>query len=186
MKGTKSAIRYAKALLELSIEQNHLDVTMQDMQTLSGVLHDSRDFRSFLASEVIKPDQKEAVVERVLKSSLSELVYNFILLIIRHSREAIMSEIALAFERQYKAHMNIVTAEVTSAYALSETEKETIKKIVAEAVSGTIEIVEHVDESIIGGIILKVGDRQIDASISHTLEDLKRALINDHYVSKID
>src|SRR5438874_1893648 len=100
MQNPRLAGRYAKSLLDLSIEQNGLDATLQDVQLVDSVCRQSRDFTLMLRSPVIKADKKEAIINAVLGPSLRPLTRGFINLLVTKGREANLPEIAAAFIAQ--------------------------------------------------------------------------------------
>jgi F-type H+-transporting ATPase subunit delta len=185
MKSNKAAGRYAKSLLNLATERKELDAAFKDMSAVSDVAGSVKDFRILLESKVIKPDQKLAVMDKVFGKSFSDLTMKFITIITNHNREAILADIAEAFIAQYKAQHNIIIAEVTSAVKLSDEDRKKIRRIVSEISEGEVEIEETVDPEIIGGVVIRVGDKQVDASVALRLETLKRELINKTYEAQI-
>src|SRR4051812_39991370 len=113
MKGTKAASRYAKALLELAIEQNKIENVSADMQALSSASKETREFQLFLDSPVINPEKKNSIFKELF-GQFDVLTSSFVELITKNGREAILPEIAEAFEAQMKAHMGIVPVTLIS------------------------------------------------------------------------
>lgn len=185
MKSNKAAGRYAKSLLGLAIEQKELDTAFKDMSVVAEVAANEKDFRILLESKVIKPDQKMAVMKKVFGNSFSDLTMKFINIITQHNREPLLAHIANAFIAQYKAYKNIIIAEVTSAVQLTDEDRKKIREIVSDISKGEVEIQENINTEILGGVIIRVGDKQVDASVSQRLETLKRELINKSYEAQI-
>lgn len=177
MKGTKSAIRYAKALLELAIEQNKVDLVVKDMEFFVNSLDENYDLHIFLKSPVINADKKLNVLNE-LYSHFDVLPKSFIQLITKNGRESILPVIALSFIDLVKSHKNIIPVTLISATELSKTSKEKILSKVK--VSGTIELTEEIDSSLIGGFIIRIGDVQVDASVNSQLKKLKIDLITNN------
>ena len=177
MKSTKSAIRYAKALLELSIENSNLDEVSSDMKRIVESSNETNDFKVFLSSPVIKSDKKIEVL-KVLFVGFEKLTNSFIDLITKNKREYLLIEIAEAYLYLLKKHQQIVPVSITSARKL---EKETLNQILDKMkshVEGDFEVTEEVDESLIGGFIVKMDDKQIDASVLTQLNRMKQELAN--------
>ena len=177
MKSTKSAIRYAKALLELSIENANLEEVSANMKRVVAASNETPDFKVFLKSPIIKTDKKIAII-RVLFVDFEKLSLSFIELITKNKREYLLVEIAEAFMFLIKKHKNIVPVSIKSARKL---EKETLNQILEKLksmVDGNIEVTEEVDESLIGGFIVKMDDKQIDASVLNQLKRMKQELAN--------
>lgn len=175
MKGTKAASRYAKALLELAIEHNQIDAVLNDMKYLSVVSGDSREFQLLVQSPIVNSDKKIAIFGELF-GQFQEISRKFIDLITKKGREALLSEIASSFEDQVNKYKGITPITITSAVPLSETAKSKIVSKVKGSVSGTLEITEKIDPALIGGFIVRMDDKQIDASIASQLDNLKQRL----------
>ena len=177
MRSTKSAIRYAKAILELSSETNAVDQVSADMERIVETGNDTGDFQVFLNSPVIKTDKKISIL-KVLFSEFTELTMSFIELITKNKREYLLTEIASAFVNLLKKQNGIVPISVTSAVKL---EKQTLNQILEKLkshVDGEFEVTEEVDPALIGGFVVRMEDKQIDASIASQLNRMKIELAN--------
>jgi len=177
MRSTKSAIRYAKAILELSSETNAVDQVASDMERIVEAGNDTGDFQVFLNSPVIKTDKKISIL-KVLFPEFTELTMSFIELITKNKREYLLTEIASAFVSLLKKQNGIVPISVTSAVKL---EKQTLNRILEKLkshVDGAFEVTEEVDPSLIGGFVVRMEDKQIDASIASQLNRMKIELAN--------
>jgi F-type H+-transporting ATPase subunit delta len=119
MKGSKTANRYAQALLDLAIERNVLDVVAGDMKFLSIVCAENRDFELMLASPIVRADKKIAVLKTVF-THFDALSTQFIELIAKNGREAILPEIAIAFEAQLNDHRGILPCLLYTSDAADE------------------------------------------------------------------
>jgi F-type H+-transporting ATPase subunit delta len=177
MKGTKSAIRYAKALLELAIEQNKVDLVLKDMEFFVNSGNDNYDLLVFLKSPVINADKKLNVLNELF-SHFDVLSKSFIQLITKNGREAILPVIASSFIDLVKSYKNIIPVTLISATELSKTSKDKILSKVK--VSGTIELKEEIDPTLIGGFIIRIGDVQVDASVNSQIKKLKIDLITNN------
>jgi F-type H+-transporting ATPase subunit delta len=175
MKSTKAASRYAKALLELSIEKNRIDQVTSDISTLLQANNETKEFQLFLDSPVINAEKKNSIF-KVLFPKFDEITTLFIELITKNGREAMIPQIADSFEAQLKAHKGIVPVTLISANALDSKTKETIIAKVQSTITGILEVTEQIDASLIGGFVVKIGDNRIDASVANQLENLKQRL----------
>ncbi len=178
MKGSRVASRYAAALLELSIEQNTVEVIRKDMDQLLSICKNSRDFLAMLKSPVINPHKKNDLYERIFGASMHKLSLAFMKLITKNAREKFLPEIATSFVSQHKTYKNIVEVYVTSATTLDTGAKEKILAKVRQSIKGTLEVYEEVDEKLIGGFVVRIDDMQIDASIRNQLKNLNQILLN--------
>lgn len=175
MKSTKVASRYAKALLELAVEQGKVDSVSGDMQYLSEVSNQSHDFELLLNSPIVKADTKIAIFERIFEQ-YEEVSMAFVKLITKNGREKMLPAIAESFDAQVKEFKGIVPMTLITAKPLDEKTKATILSKVQSMVTGQMEMEEKIDESIIGGFIVRMGDTQIDASIASQFTNLKQRL----------
>lgn len=176
MKSTKSAARYAKALLELAIEKNKLNVVESNVQAIIRAGEETRDFSVFLNSPLIKVDKKIAVLKELF-GDFDPMTLDFLSMVTKNGRENLIMFIAYSFEAQLKTHRGIVPVTIISARKLEGATRDKIVAKIQKSVDGTIELTEKIDESLIGGFIVRMGDKQIDASVSSQLMRLKQELV---------
>jgi F-type H+-transporting ATPase subunit delta len=172
------ALRYAKSLIDLAQEQKVLEAVYQDMLFFAKVADENRGLMLALKSPVVRHDKKLAILEGVFKKNVHPVSYTIFNIITQKNREAIMNSIATEFVKLYDERKGIVKAHITSSMPLTAELRKQFIKIVADATGNTVELEEKVDEKLIGGYILRVGDRQVDASIRKQLNDLKLTLLN--------
>lgn len=175
MKSSKVATRYAQALIELSIEQNNLEAISADMNYFTEVCEANRDFEVMLESPIVKADKKIAVINAIF-DQFHPLSKSFAELITRNGREAMLPQIAVAFNDLLKAHNGILPITLVSAKPLADSVKKSILAKVQGSVEGKLEVTELIDETIVGGFIVRMGDFQIDASVASQLGQLKQRL----------
>jgi F-type H+-transporting ATPase subunit delta len=168
------ASRYAKSLVDLAVEQKQLDAVYKDMTLIKQSIHESRELQLFLKSPVVKPVKKVEVLKALFFSHVSKLTGGYLVLVVNKKRASILEEIAESFIEQYREHNNITTAVITSAVKLDDTVRKKALSIVKGISKGEVELVEKVNPELIGGFILRVGDKQVDNSVSRQLNDLKK------------
>lgn len=176
MKSNKSAVRYAKALLELALEHNKVELIEADILQLLKVAHETRDFQVFLNSPLINIDKKIAVIKQIFPE-FNKTTSDFLALVTNNGRESVMIDIAKQFIAQLKAHRGIVPITIISAQQLEESTKQSILSKISGSITGTPEITEEIDATLIGGFIVRMGDHQIDASVASQLQRLKQQFI---------
>jgi F-type H+-transporting ATPase subunit delta len=181
MKNLKAASRYAKSLLDLSIEKGQLDRVYGDMQFIASEVVSNRDVMLMIKSPIIKADTKMRVLLSVFAGNIGELALAFIQIIADKGRESLLPEIADDFIRQVKAHKNILSVTIISAYPLEESAKQRIVAELSRNHRGAIEIQEATDASVIGGFILRIGDKQIDSSVAGHFRAMRKEFRNNPY-----
>ncbi|HLV42568.1 MAG TPA: ATP synthase F1 subunit delta [Brumimicrobium sp.] len=174
--GLKVAGRYAQALIELADGMQSTDAVLKDMQTLLDTTNDNRDFHVFLNSPLIKADKKNDVFNKLF-GDFQEVTKKFIHLLTKNNREMILPVIAEEFITKLNAIRGIVPMTLTSAVKLDEGVKATLLEKLNKHINGSIELTEKVDESLIGGFVVRMGDTRIDASVAHQLNEMKQRLI---------
>ena len=175
MKSTKVATRYAKSLLELAIEQDKIDSILGDMNFLLTTNNETREFERLIASPIVNTDKKIEIFEKVFEQ-FEDISMSFVKLITENRRESHLPAIAQSFSDQVKEFKGIVPMTITSAVPLDSSTREKIVAKIQASVKGQLEIEEKIDESLIGGFVVRMGDMQIDASVSNQFNNLKQRL----------
>ena len=175
MKSSKSASRYAQALLDLAIEQNKVDAIAADMKYMATVCAENHDLETMLQSPIVKADKKIAVLNAIF-DQFDKATAMFVELIVKNGREAYLPQIASAFDAILKQHLGIVPVTLISAQKLDDQVKKEIVAKVQAATTGTVELTEKIDADLIGGFIVRMGDNQIDASVASQINKLKQRL----------
>ena len=186
MQNPRLANRYAKSLLSLAIEKNQLDAVYNDMQYLQAVAKLNREFVVVLKSPVISPEKKETIIAAVTSGKISDLTYLFIRLLIRKGREMNLPDITTAFIEQYKEHRQIYSVKLTTATPVSEELKQSIvSQIKSQTALKNIELTAEVDDKLIGGFVLQIGDKEVDASIAYDLNIIRKQFLNNDFIYRI-
>src|ERR1039457_1429391 len=118
MQNPRLATRYAKSLLDLTIERNSLESTLADMQLLVKICKQNPDFVLMLRSPIISNEKKTAVINAILKGHVNELTHGFMHLLITKGRSSNLPEIAAEFVNQYNEEKNITSVKLTTAVTL--------------------------------------------------------------------
>jgi len=186
MPNPRLAFRYAKALLDLAVEKEQLDEVYKDMLWLKSICKSNPDFVNMLKSPVVPGDKKIKILKAIAGDRLGKLVTSFNTLLIQKNREANLPEIINAFILQYKEYKNIHIIKLTTTGSMDVGLKDEIVKQV-KAIGGfeNIELEEKIDETIIGGFVLQVGDRLVDASIAYDLKTIAKQFENNDFLYKL-
>ncbi|MGC4079381.1 MAG: ATP synthase F1 subunit delta [Rubrivivax sp.] len=185
MLNPRLASRYAKSLIDISTEQNVLEDILKDMQMIDMVCRQNRDFLMLMRSPVIKADKKFAIVDAIFNGRVAPLTAAFVKLLINKGREQNLDEIAQAFIQQYRFIKKIKTVRLTTAVPVDSEVIEVLKNKIAAAFSeSNIQIETKTDPSLLGGFVLDLGDRQLDASVARDLNDIRKQFTGNLYVPK--
>jgi F-type H+-transporting ATPase subunit delta len=185
MTDSRAASRYVKSLLGLAVEQNVLDAVHNDMLLFSKTVNENREFRLMLQNPIIKHDKKREILEKIFKSKVHPLTMSILDIITRKNREPLLASIAKEFHEAYNEHKQIGKAVVTTAVPLDAKLRAEFQTMVKKySQRSEVELIEKVDPEMIGGFILNVGDRQVDASIKNKLKALKLEFSQNPYIKE--
>ena len=174
---TGIAARYATAIFELAKEDNALAALESDVDTLEAALADSADFRDLISSPIYLRDEQGAAVTAIArKAGLSQIVTNTLALMASKRRLFVLPQLVRGLRDRIAAEKGDVTADVTAARALTKAQEEKLSKTLKARVGQDVKIKMAVDESLIGGLVVKVGSRMIDTSIRSKLAALQNSM----------
>ena len=178
MNYSKIGVRYAKALLQVAIEQNILEDVRKDMTFLNTLILTVEDFMRVLNSPVVKPSEKQAIMKAAVASQISDTSFKFLEMVILHRRENRLEDIIRNFQDQYRAHKGILTASLTTPIAIDAKITQQISDLLKNKYNKNVELTPKIEPSIIGGFILQVEDLQFDSCVQTQLRKIRRELIN--------
>ncbi|MDM1050392.1 F0F1 ATP synthase subunit delta [Sphingobacterium hotanense] len=170
----KVASRYAKSLIDLSKEHNNLDEIKGDMEEIVSIIKSSTELQAVLKNPIIKTDKKLAILNALFQGKVKPEIIGFFNIMVKKGRAELVFATAQEFIAEYNEVKGIMKAEVTSAAPLSEDNLQALRTAIAQQINKEVILSNKVDKSLIGGFVVRVGDRQIDASINGKLEKLER------------
>jgi len=176
MSEIRIASRYAKSLVELANEQQALEAVYADMELFATTCKVSKDLVMMLKSPIIRGDKKRQVIEASF-TGFNKLTSLFVTTVIRKGREAFLPLIAKEVIRMYNEQHNIATAKVTTAVAVDANVLADIQKTLEAKTGKKIVLETEVDSSLIGGLVVRMGDSLYDASIAKQLKKIKKELV---------
>lgn len=182
MQQPKVAIRYAKALLQLAKEQNALDNVYADMTLIKSVCEENKELLLLLKSPIIKTDKKQVILNDIFTGKITPLSHAFIRIIVSKKREELLHSIADGLIMLYKIHNNIETATVITATELSEELREEVLLFIKKHGQKNVDLTEKVNNDIIGGVIIRMGDKQLDTSVRKAIKELKQSFNKNLYI----
>ncbi len=183
MSAFRVSSRYAKSLIDLSIEQNNLELICSDIKLLLSTILQNSELGNLLKSPVVKGDKKMLVLNKIFGGTFNKLTIGFIEIIVRKKRESLLEIIAQSFVTQYNEINKIATASVKTAVELNAETIAEIKAFLTQQSGKNVDLKLQIDPSLIGGVMIQMEDRLYDASIIGKLRKAKQELLNT-YISK--
>ena len=174
---TGIAARYATAVFELAKEGKALAAVEGDFDAIDAALKDSEDFRGLISSPLYsREDQAAAIGAIANKMKLKPIVANVLALMAAKRRLFVLPQLIVAMREKFAAEKGEVTADVTAAKAMTKAQQDKLAKALKAQVGKDVKINLAVDESLIGGLVVKVGSQMIDTSIKAKLNNLQNAM----------
>ena len=170
---SRAAIRYAKAIIEIATESNNTAAVNNDMKTIVSAIKENEELNDFLFFLIVSGQIKMNALNEIFPSLQSETKGLFQLLL-ANKRFEILSAITVQFNKLFDLASGVEQAVVTTAVPLTAELEVLVKNKLKEFSSNTISITNVVDASIIGGFVLRIGDKQYNASVANKLQQLKR------------
>jgi ATP synthase F1 delta subunit len=164
---------YSRSLFEVAKEQGKLDVVREQLGQFADALDSDHDLQVFLFSPYFSTAEKEDGLHKVLEGA-DPAFENFLRLLIEKHRMPVLFRIRRQFDERWQEENRLLPVQITSAVKLDDETVEHIRDRIAEQTDRTIELTADVDPDILGGIVLRVGNSILDASIKNRLETLRR------------
>ena len=169
--------RYAQAVFDIVKEDGGLDALAQQAEDLGAALSDSADLRALIGSPIYtRDDQARAIAALSQRMGLSAVLANTLQLMARNRRLFVLPQLVRQLQALIAAERGEVTAEVTSAVALTDDQQARLRDTLARKSGKTVKLNTRVDEGLIGGMIVKLGSQMIDSSIRSKLASLQNAM----------
>jgi len=167
---------YSDALFEVGIENNSLEVLLEELSFIEETFKEYPDFLELFRTPRVSIEERKATMQMIFGEKISEEMMNFLKIILDKRRASEIFEIKNEFKHAVHRHNNILEATVISTVVLTEEQTEKIVKNMSAVTGSEILITNKVDETLIGGVVIYVGDKVIDGSVKKKLNDLKEEL----------
>ncbi len=183
----KIGVRYAKALISLSVEKNIEDKVIEDVRLINSLMHEEKRMEVFFRNPTIKISEKINFFQTVFQKHINELTMSFLVMVIKKGRELFLKDIfrnALDFYRNLKKIKEIT---LTTTNDIDAKIKENIIRLMKSYFSKdySIDIHHKIDKEQIGGFMLEVDNKQLDMTVKTQIETIKRSLINTTFEVKL-
>lgn len=161
-----------------------MDAVQNDMKLFAAVCDQNHDLSLLLANPIIHSDKKMEILRKVFGDKMNALSISFFEIVARKGREAYLEHIAKSFIALYKQKKGILTAEITSAVGLDDKLRKSVYDMISNSGKSEVELIEKIDQKLIGGFVLRIGDKQYDASIAADLRKLAKDFSSNPYIRK--
>lgn len=169
---------YGDALFELAVEENKVDVLLEEIKQLQEVLSQNEDFGKLMNHPKILKEEKIQVTNNIFEGRISKELLGFLTIIISKDRYCDIDDILDYFVAEVKKYKGIGVATVTTAVPLKDDQcKKIEQKLLDTTKFKSMEIEYKLDASLIGGMVIRIGDRVVDSSISTKLNELQKDLL---------
>jgi len=186
MSESRIAYRYAKSLLELAQEKGQLEPVNNDMLMLHRAIEGSAELALLLRNPIVSTDKKRKILTVLFEGKVTEMTMAFYNIMVKKGREAYLYEVTKQFHLLYNSLKHIAEATLVTTVPVSEALRNTVTDFVKEQTGEeSVELHEVINKDLLGGFVLRVGDRQIDDSVSTKLKELKQQFSKNPYVAEI-
>ncbi len=175
MNDSKISVRYSRALFQSALDKKILDKVNQDMIFIAEVCRQP-EAKEFLKSPIIPPSKKEAIFHKMFGGNVEEITLSLIDLVVKNGRERYLPAIARVFIHNTLKHKGITESVLTTAVSVDAKVRKQISDLISDVFKTKVELEEKIDSEIIGGFILRVDDKYIDASIRNKLRKIEKEL----------
>ncbi len=169
---------YSEVLFELAEEAGKVAEVMDDLERVVRILHDNVDFATLLYSQQVKGEEKSEVIRRVFDGKIDKLTLDFLSVLAKRGRIAFLAGVSDKYEVMIDAHYKRSLIEVTLASSPEDEQLEKLKADFKDAMDGDVKLLVNVDPEIIGGIIIRKGDKIIDNSLRTVLSHAVKTIVN--------
>ena len=174
---TSVAEVYAQALLDLAIERNQADTVDLEFGEFAAQLDRDSDFKAFVTARVIDSGQRRKSLDVMFKGQMSDLLLDTLQVLNSKERLEIVAKVRRRYHELMLEHQAIEEVQVITAEPLSDEKRRDLQKLMESRTGSTVSLVEEIDPSVLGGLIVRVGDNQIDMSVSRQLRRFQEALL---------
>ncbi|MEA2734008.1 MAG: F-type H+-transporting ATPase subunit delta [Humisphaera sp.] len=172
-----TAVTYAQSILELANDQKQAEPIGQELAALKQILDENPSIREIFTNPSISADERGKLLERAFKGKIAPLLYSTIGVLNAHNRLGLLTQIAQAYDDLLDKQLGKVEVDLTVAQKLDAAQLEQARKQISAALGRHAVIHQYVDDGIIGGMIVRVGDKLIDSSVRYQLAAMKKQLL---------
>ncbi|MCP4657925.1 MAG: ATP synthase F1 subunit delta [bacterium] len=175
---------YSRAMLDLAEAQDEAEGLLAELAELAAYLDRSPEFAAFMASPLVDADERAASIKKLFRDHASHLLVDSLQVLNRKGRLALVGAVAETYREQYQRRRGKIDVQVRTAVPLTTNLREKLRAAAAGFTGKDPELIEEVDESMIGGMVLRIGDQKLDGSVAYEIRKL-RATFHERAVHEI-
>lgn len=176
MNDSKISVRYSRALFQSALDKKIIDKVNEDMIFISEICR-LPETKEFLESPIIPPSKKSAIFHKMLEGNVEKITLSLVDLVVKNGRENYIPAIARVFISETLKYKGVTESVLTTAVKVDSKVTKQITDLISKVFSTKVELEEKIDTDIIGGFILRIDDKYIDASIRNKLRKIKKELL---------
>lgn len=169
---------YAVAMLQLAETRKESDQLLEEITSLAAYLEKNHEFEAFLSSPMVDAKARQKTVEKLFRGKLSDLCVDSMQVMNNKDRLGLLRQVAKAYRLAHEELRGVVEVHVRAAIALPDDVKAQLEKFAAKYTGKKPLIVPHLDDSLIGGLVVQIGDRKFDMSVATHLREIGRLLLD--------
>lgn len=173
-----AAQRYGTALFELAVENNQVDEMLNEVMHLKDIISEETDFLELISNPKISMDDRKQVIENIFEGRISDYIIGLIDLVIKKNRQSLLLQIFEDFITKINEHKGVVIATVTVCEPLTQVQEEALTKRLETLTKKTISLQQEFDKSLVGGIVIRIGDRIMNYSVKGMLNAMSKEILN--------
>jgi F-type H+-transporting ATPase subunit delta len=171
------AVSYAQSILQLANESQQAEGISEELDRLATIIEENPSFREVLTNPSISHDERQQLLDRIFRGKISTLLFNTLGVLNQKNRLGLIEQIAQAYDDLLQQQLGKVEVDLTVAQKLDADQLEQARQRIGQAIGRDPVIYQYVDEDIIGGMIIRVGDKLIDASVRNQLAAMRDQLL---------
>jgi len=184
MTDARVAHRYAASLMRLATEQNKLEQVYRDMQFLGDAVACSRELTTMFRSPVTRAESKISVVDALYAGSEDPISSNFLRLVIKKRREAVIPGMVQSFTQMYRKQKGIVKVRLETAVQWPDQLTSEVRDIIAKETESTVDLSTRINPALMAGFVIQVEDRRFERSVARSLQEIRQLFSDNPFIKK--
>jgi F-type H+-transporting ATPase subunit delta len=171
------AVSYAQSVLDLANEKGQAEAVGEELTALKQIVDENPSFREVLTNPSISHEDRSQLLDRIFRNKISPLLFNTLGVLNQHGRLGLLDQMASAYDELIDEQLGKVEVDLTVAQRLTPDQLDQARQRISAAIGRDAVLHQYVDENIIGGVVIRVGDKLIDASVKQQLAAIRQQLL---------